>query len=247
MASELNRAGPAPAFGVFQRNMLPERIADRLIALIVERQLKPGDRLPAERDLAGMMQVSRPALREALRGLAMMKIIEIRQGSGTYVASLKPELLVEHLDFVFALDDSTFAELIEARAVLEPNIAATAALKATEAELAEIGACLQRAAASVRDETPFLEADLDLHQRITAAAHNQIIARFMSSLNRLGSASRSRTGALQQVRDQSLQDLQGIVEAVLQRDAEAARRAMQEHLTHIHQRLYENPENEAAR
>lgn len=231
-------------YGVFDRNMLPERIAERLISLIAERQLRPGDKLPSERDLAAMMQVGRPALREALRGLAMMKIVEIRQGSGTYVASLKPEMLVEHLEFVFALDDSTFTELLEARAMLEPNIAAAAALNVTEAELADLSGCLEQAAASVHDPGLFQAVDLELHQRITAAAHNQIIGRFMSALNRLGSASRSRTGELQSVREQSLWDLREIVTAIQRRDPQAASRAMQNHLINIHKRFHEYTDKE---
>ena len=76
----------APTYGVFARDALPERIAARLISLIADRQLRPGDKLPPERDLAATMQVSRPSLREALRALAMLNIVEIRQGSGTYVS-----------------------------------------------------------------------------------------------------------------------------------------------------------------
>src|SRR5512136_2323466 len=126
---------PTPTYGVFERDMLPERIAARLVSLIAERQLRPGDKLPPERDLAATMQVSRPSLREALRALAMLNIVEIRQGSGTYVASLRPEVLVEHFDFVFALDDATFAELLETRKMLEPSLAAAAATHATEDDL----------------------------------------------------------------------------------------------------------------
>ena len=245
-SSIIDPAGSSLVFGVFDRNMLPERIAERLLSLITERQLKPGDKLPSERDLAAMMRVSRPALREALRGLAMMKIVEIRQGSGTYVASLKPELLVEHLEFVFSLDDSTFTELLEARTMLEPSIVAAAALNATETELAEISACLERATASVHDPGLFQAADLELHQKITASAHNQIIGRFMDTLSRLGSASRSRTVSLQGMREQSLQDLEAIVIALVRRDPEHAADAMRKHLIHVHKRLHEKPDNEAS-
>ena len=174
----------------------PERIAARLISLIGDRQLRPGDKLPPERDLAATMQVSRPSLREALRALAMLNIVEIRQGSGTYVSSLKPEVLIEHLDFVFALDDSTFTELLEARQMLEPGLAAAAATRATDEELAQLRACVSRAAAHVDDPEVFLTADLELHQIISAAARNQITARIMDSLTRLGVASRRRTATL---------------------------------------------------
>jgi GntR family transcriptional repressor for pyruvate dehydrogenase complex len=230
----------SPVFGIFNRDLLPDRIAERLVSLIAERKLRPGDKLPSERDLAAMMQVSRPSLREALRALDMMKIIEIRHGSGTYVASLKPERLIEHFDFVFSLDDSTFAQALAARAMLEPSLAAAAAQNATEAELSTIGACMERAAMSVHDPKLFLEADLALHQAITAAVHNQIISRFMSTLGRLGLASRMRTVALKGVREQSLQDHQAIVEALYRRDPEAAASIMQKHINNISKSLKES-------
>jgi GntR family transcriptional repressor for pyruvate dehydrogenase complex len=227
-------------FGIFNRDLLPDRIAERLVSLIAERKLCPGDKLPSERDLAAMMQVSRPSLREALRALAMMKIVEIRHGSGTFVASLRPERLVEHFDFVFSLDDSTYTQALAARAILEPSLAAAAAQNATDDELAAIGACLERAVMSVHDPKLFLEVDHELHQLITAAVHNQIITRFMSTLGRLGLASRMRTVALKGVREQSLQDHQAIVEALLRRDPEVAASMMQKHIKNISKSLNES-------
>jgi GntR family transcriptional regulator, transcriptional repressor for pyruvate dehydrogenase complex len=233
----------SPAFGVFARDMLPERIASRLVSLIAERQLCPGDKLPPERDLAAAMHVSRASLREALRALAMLNIVEIRQGSGTYVTSLKPELLVEQLDFVFALDDSTFAELLEARQLLEPGIAALAACRATGAELTQLTACVEQATASVDDPAAFLSADVRLHDIITAAAHNHIIARFMASLTRLGMASRSRTVALPGLRSRSLEHHRAIVAALVRRDPEAASTIMRHHIEYIHTSLTESVES----
>ena len=143
----MSHVAPATAsYGLFERDVLPERIAARLVSLIRERQLRPGDRLPPERDLAAAMHVSRASLREALRGLAMINVVEIRHGSGTYVTSLETELLVEHLDFVFALNDATFTEALEARQMLEPQLAAAAACNATDDELAQLRDWLQRAA-----------------------------------------------------------------------------------------------------
>jgi len=236
----------APAYGVFARELLPERIAARLVSLIAERHLRPGDKLPPERDLAATMQVSRPSLREALRALAMLNVVEIRPGSGTYVTSLRPEVLVEHFDFVFALDDATFAELLETRKMLEPSLAAAAATHATADELDRLRACMARAAANADDPDAFLEADLDLHEIITAAAHNQIVARFMASLTRLGTASRRRTSALPGVRAQSLQDHQAIVDALLHRDPEGAATMMRQHLENIQSSLREDLAQEGA-
>jgi GntR family transcriptional repressor for pyruvate dehydrogenase complex len=222
-----------PAFGVFGRDVLSERIAARIISLIAEHQLRPGDRLPPERELAARMQVSRSSLREALRVLAMLNIVAIRQGSGTYVTSLKPGLLIEHLDFVFSIDDATFTELLEARLMLEPGLAAAAAARATDEELARLHACVSRSAAQADDPEAFLAADLELHQLISAAARNQIITRIMDGLMRLSMASRRRTVILPSVRTRSLQDHQAIVEALLRRDAQAAASSMQQHLENI--------------
>jgi GntR family transcriptional repressor for pyruvate dehydrogenase complex len=240
------QAAAAPTYGVFAREQLPERIATRLASMIAERHLRPGDRLPSERDLAAAMQVSRPSLREALRALAMLNVVEIRQGSGTYVTSLRPEVLVEHFDFVFALDDATFAELLETRKMLEPSLAAAAATRATEDDLVRLRDWQARACANADNPDAFLEADLELHRIITQAARNQILARFMDSLTRLGTASRRRTGALPGVRTQSLQDHQAIVDALLRRDPEAAAAMMRKHLENIQSSLREDLDPEGA-
>lgn len=229
----------APSFGVFERDVLPERIAARLVSLIAERQLRPGDRLPPERDLAAAMQVSRPSLREALRALATLNIVEIRQGSGTYVASPKPEVMIERFDLVFALDDPTFAELLEARQLLEPGLAALAAQRATEDDLAFLRGCVDRAAATLDDPEGFLKADLELHQAITALAQNHIVARFMDSLTRLSVASRRRTGTVARVRSQTLDDHRAIVEALSCRDAAAAAEIMRRHIENVRSSLLE--------
>jgi GntR family transcriptional regulator, transcriptional repressor for pyruvate dehydrogenase complex len=122
-------------FGTFARDAIPERITQRIISLIREEHLKPGDKLPPERELASMMQVSRPSLREALRALSLLNIIEIRQGDGTYVSSLTLELLIEPLDLILMLDHSTIQQLFEARKKLEVGIAALAAERITTEEL----------------------------------------------------------------------------------------------------------------
>ncbi|MEZ4768608.1 MAG: GntR family transcriptional regulator [Caldilineales bacterium] len=114
-------------FEPVRKSAIAEEISARLLTLIQEKQLKPGDKLPPERELAATMQVSRPSLREALRALALMNVLEIRQGDGAYVTSLEPDLLVEHLDFVISLDDSTIHHLFEVRRILETGIAQLAA------------------------------------------------------------------------------------------------------------------------
>jgi GntR family transcriptional repressor for pyruvate dehydrogenase complex len=230
---------PTMTFGTFKRSAIAEEISTRLLSLIQEKRLRPGDKLPPERELAAMMQVSRPSLREALRALSIMKVIEIRQGSGAYVTSLEPSLLVEHLDFVFSLDTSTFLELAEARKIIEVGIVALAAERITDEQIAELEACVAEAAKSVDDYQAFLEADLKLHELITEAACNPILSRVMASISKLSLASRSRTTSIPGIREETVEDHRAIVAALKARDPEAARQAMFRHLEKVGKGLEE--------
>lgn len=225
------------AFGTFAKRALSEKIVARLLSLIKEKELGPGDKLPPERELAATMQVSRPSLREALRALSIMNVVEIRQGDGTYVTSLEPELLTEHLGFVFSLTDSTFLELFEARKIVEPDIAAIAAQRITDEENTELEVCLAKSIENIEDHQAFVEVDIELHERITKAARNPILNRFMASIGQLSRASRSRTVELPGVPQQSVEDHRTIVMALKARDPEAARQAMLQHLNNVEQKL----------
>ncbi|GIV77331.1 FadR family transcriptional regulator [Litorilinea aerophila] len=233
------RSDAGVVFGAVKKSAISEDIVANLLSLIRERELRPGDKLPPERELAAMMQVSRPSLREALRALSIMNVIEIRQGDGTYVTSLEPNLLMSHLDFVFALTDATFLELFEARKILEPGIVAMAAARITDEEIAQLEACLARSMEKTHEPEAFVAADLELHETIARAAKNSILERFMASISQLGRVSRTRTVQLPGVIQRSVQDHQAIVQALKARDPEAARQAMLQHLLNVERELRE--------
>jgi len=222
-----------PSFEPVKKSDLPQEIITRLLSLIRERKLLPGSKLPPERELATMLQVTRPSLREALRALSIMHVIEMRQGDGTYISSLEPSLLAEDLGFIFLLDDSTYLQLFEARRIVEAGITGLAALRITEEQLAELEACLNKAAASISDHHAFLQTDLDLHELITEAAGNPFLSRFMASISQLGLASRSRTVEIPGVAEQALEDHRAIIAAIKTRNPETARQAMLAHLDHV--------------
>ena len=140
-------AVPETRFAVVSRSTLPEEIANRLLEQIRAQQLRPGDKLPAERNLAQMMEVSRPVLREALRALALMRVVDIRQGDGTYITSLEPKQLISHLDFVFSKDSVALVQLLEARRVVEIGNVRLAAARVTDDELAGLADLLGSMAA----------------------------------------------------------------------------------------------------
>ncbi len=224
-------------FGILQKDALSEKIVERLLNLIRERQLRPGDRLPPERELAPMMGVSRPSLREALRALSVMKVVQNRQGSGTYITSLKPELFVHHLEFIFTINDATFIDLFEARKIIEVGLVALAAQAISEGQLAALDEYLKRSAASVDAPEEFLQIDLQLHRLIMEAAGNRTLTLFMQSINQINIASRHRTNELPEVRRQTLKDHKAIVAALRKHDPEAAASAMRAHLAHVENKL----------
>jgi GntR family transcriptional regulator, transcriptional repressor for pyruvate dehydrogenase complex len=220
-------------FGTVTREAVPQQIVSRLLDLIQQRHLGPGDRLPAERELAATMGVSRSSLREALRALTVLGVTEMRHGTGTYVSSLEPDLLVRPLSFVLSLSDGGFDQLFEARRVVEPAMAALAAPRIDDALADRLEALAARAAAAVDDEEAFLVADLELHDTIRVTAGNAILGRFMESIAALGLASRKATNPSRRVRAQSVKDHQGIVAALRRRDPEAAAAAMLDHLENV--------------
>jgi GntR family transcriptional repressor for pyruvate dehydrogenase complex len=224
-------------FGKVEKSVLSDQIAERILQMVQERRLNPGDKLPPERELAAMMNVSRPALREALRGLSMMNIIEIRQGAGAFVTDLDPAQLVQHLNFVFALDDSTILELFDARMIVEVGLIELAAQRITDEDIRLLEDNLERATHSADDIESFLQADLELHMLIARIARNPILARFMESIQQLGLASRRRTAMIPGVAQRSTADHRRIVEALIRRDVAGARQAMLDHLGNVETKL----------
>jgi GntR family transcriptional regulator, transcriptional repressor for pyruvate dehydrogenase complex len=224
-------------FELPRRSSLPEEIAARLLDLIRERELRPGDKLPPERELAAMIGVSRPILREALRALSIMKVVDIRQGSGTTITSLEPKQLVSHLEFVFSKDNVGFLELFEARRVLEVGYIPLAAARISAAQLDRLDQLLAELRHSLDDADRFSDVDIEFHNTICAAANNSLLIQFIQSTTSLGKASRERTGRERAVRELTLRDHQAIRDALQARDPKAAETAMAEHLDHVEEAL----------
>ena len=224
-------------FSVVSRSTLPEEVANRLLTLIKAQELRPGARLPAERNLAAMMDVSRPVVREALRALALMRVVDIRPGDGTYVTSLEPRQLIAHLDFVFSKDSVALAQLLEARRVVEAGNARLAAVRISEGELVAFGDLVVALAGSIDDPEEFSALDIALHEAVCAAADNFLLGQFMNIASTLGKVSREQTGGLRRVREAALDDHRRILDALRAHDPDAAERAMLEHLDHVEQGL----------
>ena len=142
--------------------------------MILDGRLAPGQRLPSERALSEALRISRPTVREAIRSLQAMHILESRHGAGTFVASLSVEELLAPLQFVLSLADGALEHLFEVRLLLEPGAAALAAERATPDEVGDLRDCAARAEKAVDDPDAMLRLDTELHERIVRASANPL-------------------------------------------------------------------------
>lgn len=214
------------------KQSVPEEIVKDILQMIQRGELKSGDQLPTERELMEKLGVSRSSVREALRALSVMNVINIRQGHGTYITSLDPELLVEHLEFVVSLEDTTILHLFEVRKMIEVYCAELAARRIKPDEVAELQAIL--------DLRTIHDIDTELHREIAVLSKNPILIRIYSSIERLSHISRSRTGSLPGVREQASIDHSRIVKAIIARDPEEAKKSMLAHLMFVEGKLRED-------
>ncbi|KAA6222850.1 FadR family transcriptional regulator [Streptomyces albofaciens JCM 4342] len=211
---------------------------EKIKSMIVSGALRPGDRLPKESELAAGLGLSRNSLREAVRALSLIRILDVRQGDGTYVTSLDPQLLLEALSFVVDFHrDDTVVEFLAVRRILEPAATAMAADRIPVAELDELGRQLD--ALGPHPAVPDLVArDLEFHRRIVAAAGNSVLCSLLDGLSGPTTRARVWRGLTQQdAVGRTLAEHRAILGALRDRDGEAARAWATVHIASVEQWL----------
>ncbi|MER6977352.1 FadR/GntR family transcriptional regulator [Streptomyces carpinensis] len=210
---------------------------EKIKAMIVDGELRPGQRLPKEAELAERLGLSRNSLREAVKALSLIRVLHVRQGDGTYVTSLEPDLLLDALGFVVDFhQDDTVLDFLEVRRILEPAAAAMAAAMPDE-DVAALKDVLDRL-----PREPSLEElianDLEFHRLIAAAAGNPVLCSLIEGIS--GPTTRARIwrglteeGSVERTRDQH----RAIYEAIAGRNAELARSWMTVHVAGVEQWL----------
>lgn len=220
---------------VFQSRRLYKQIADALAERIRAGVFPPGSYLPSERDLAAQMGVSRPSVREALIALEVMGMVIVRVGDGVQVCAPQPAQTVE------AAGENSPLEQLQARILLEGEIAALAAQRVTLEQGTELERALADMAAVIADRTRFLEADRRFHAAVAAASGNQTLSDLLAYLWKQRSLPVYRafeehfTGAAEQA--VVLNEHRMIVKAILARDPDAARAAMRRHIERVRDEL----------
>ncbi len=156
---------------------------EKLRDMIVSGRLKPGDRLPREADLATSLGLSRSSLREAVRALSLVRILDVRQGDGTYVSSLAADSLLDALSFIVEFHhDASVLELLEVRRILEPAASARAAVLIDDASLASLEEILDRSTPDSAVEE-LVRNDVEFHRAIAVASGNTVLASLIESLS----------------------------------------------------------------
>ena len=216
-----------------KRSAISEDVTLRIMSMIRNGELRPGDKLPSERQLAEAFGVSRVSLREGLRTLAFMKVLDVRTGDGTYVSSLDAQELVEPLTFVIELSQRTLFELVQARQLIEPFLAEQAALHASDDEIAQLRGCLALMEVSGEDYPQMVESDKELHRLIAEAAQNAFLYRFITTLSALVMKRRPEFQRDKDWVPRTIKMHRAIVEAIAARDASAAKKAMVAHLAEL--------------
>ncbi|MFJ8539458.1 FadR/GntR family transcriptional regulator [Streptomyces sp. NPDC093591] len=211
-------------------------VARRLLDhLLTSGRLRAGDRLPSERELAETFGVGRSAVREALKSLSLLGLLEIRQGDGTYVRGATSDLLPQVLEWGLMLGDHTMDQLLEARACVEVDLAELAALHRTDNDLIALETHLARMRAAHDDPERYIEADLAFHRALAQASHNSALAGFQARLESLVAV-----WIKQNVRkpgEGKLAEHESVLKAVRAADAKRARAAMHAHMDSATRRL----------
>ncbi len=220
-----------------RRSKVYEEVAARIRRLIADGSLKPGDKLPAERELASMLGVSRTSVRDAIRTLEVTGLLEPRQGEGTIVRELSTKNLVAPLASALLTRRDLLADLLAVRKMLEPPIAREAARHATPDEIRQMETILARQAAKVEAGSLTIDEDSRFHDVIARASRNQIVLKVVDVLMDLVREGRERSLQVKGRPQRSLRGHRQILEAIRRHDGDAAERAMLNHLEQIEEML----------
>ncbi len=218
------------AFRAVRKSRVSQEIIEQVRDLVTSGRLRAGDRLPAERDLAQNLQVSRSTVREAIRALESLGLLEVRSGQGTFLAvhPKGPGSVPLTGSLLKAWDDQH--KLFEVRRVMEPDLAALAARRATPGHIEQMRAALGEQEGQIQRGRTGIQADTSFHFLLAESTGNEILLQIMQGL--LETLQKSREASLQKGsrRSQSLRQHQAILAAIESRDPKLAEQRMLEHV-----------------
>jgi len=221
-----------PGLETIPRSRVYAKVAEQLQSHIINT-LKPGDMLPPERELVQMFGVSRSTIRDAIRRLETVGLLEPRQGVGTVVREVSVDTVVRPVANVLLQKRKGINELLDVRMIIEPALAARAALHASPGQIAELHAILERQDEKVRRGELATEEDSAFHYAIALAADNSVMLKLVHVLMDVSRETRERSLQFGGRQEKSLAGHRRILTAIEQGDAAAAKAAMRRHLLEI--------------
>jgi GntR family transcriptional repressor for pyruvate dehydrogenase complex len=216
-----------------RRSRLSNQIVLQLCDLIREGRLRPSDRLPAERQLADQLQVSRTSVREALRTMEMAGLIESHHGGGTYVRNAIAWDAVSPLALLLQTTSDSIGDLWEVRLIVEPEIAARAALRATDEDLGALAAILERQELALDHVDVSFNVDRDFHSALAKVSHNAVAVRVVELIGSLLASGRRHFVTSPERRLNALVRHREVLHAFRERLPDEARSAMLRHLQEV--------------
>ena len=218
---------------------LTDEAIGKIKEMIISGRVRPGEKLPREADLAAELGLSRNSLREAVKALTLVNVLDVRQGDGTYATSLAPSLLLEALSFIVDFHrDDTVLEFLEVRRILEPAATALAALRMSEEGRKELGEILESAAVDSPIED-FVAADLEFHRKIALGAGNSVLASLVDNMSVPTRRARLWRGVTEpRAKERTLAEHAAIYHAIMSRDADLARSSAIVHIAGIESWLH---------
>jgi GntR family transcriptional repressor for pyruvate dehydrogenase complex len=220
-----------PEFEVVRRNRVYEEVAKQIERLILKK-LQPGDKLPSERDLAEMLRVSRGSIRDAIRSLELIGLVEARQGTGTIVRKVSDDSVNP---FANALKrrKELVTELLDFRKMLEPSLAARAATHASPEEVLEMEEILRRQEEKLHQGDAAVAEDTEFHYNVALASDNSVVLKVIDILMDLLRDTRARSLQVEGRPQKSLSGHRRILAAIKRHDPMAAEAAMRRHLEDV--------------
>lgn len=231
--SERSRAGHSPIIEPIKKTRVAEEVADRIRMLVLDGTFPAGQPLPSERLLRQRFGVSRGSIRDALRMLEMIGLLETRHGQGTFPQELTVDRLVAPLASVMTYRQDLRDELLDVRRMFEPAVARAAAMRATDEDFADLQRILDAQRRKLKTSRSAIVEDTAFHAALARSTGNRVVVSIMSILNDL--LVESRTLALKQRGrpELSVEGHEAVVAALRSRDPEGAARAMYKHIDQI--------------
>jgi len=215
-----------------------EDIVKQIFSLIEKGKLKRGDQLPVERELSETFKVSRATVREAIFSLESMKLVQRRQGDGTYVIASSEDALVQPLATALFHEKDDIIDIFFVRKIIEPEVAQLASESRTPEEIDELEECVRKQAKEVESGENPVDTDSEFHHVLARMARNKVLERLLVTLVDLLGKTREKYLQTEERKQKSLHGHYQILDAIKNGDGRAARKVMLRHLEDVENAVF---------